>query len=109
MRALVHRDTGLTIDPDYPMPSLTAGEALIRVLQVGICNTDLEIVRGYMGFEGILGHEFVGVVAEIYGDVAQERYGYLKGKRIVGEINAACHRADCAYCQQNMPTHCPNR
>ncbi len=109
MRALVYRNTDLVLEPNYPMPTPIEGEALIRILLTGICNTDLEIVRGYMGFEGILGHEFVGVVEEIYGDMAQERYGYLKGKRIVGEINAACHRPDCAYCQQNMPTHCPNR
>ncbi len=109
MRALVYRDTGLVFDPDYPMPALVEGEALIRVLLTGICNTDLEIVRGYMGFQGVLGHEFVGVVEEIYGDVAQERYGHLVGKRVVGEINAACYRPDCWYCQRGMPTHCPHR
>ncbi len=109
MRALVYRHSSLRLERDYPTPTPVEGEALIRVLLTGICNTDLEIVRGYMGFQGILGHEFVGVVEEIYGDVAQERYGYLKGKRVVGEINAACHRADCPYCQLNMPTHCPNR
>jgi threonine dehydrogenase-like Zn-dependent dehydrogenase len=109
MRALVYRETGLVLDRNYPTPTPVEGEALIRVLLTGICNTDLEIVRGYMGFQGILGHEFVGVVEEIYGDEAQERYGYLKGKRVVGEINAACHRVDCAYCQRGMPTHCPDR
>jgi len=109
MRALVYRDTGLVFDRDYPMPAPVDGEALIRVLLTGICNTDLEIVRGYMGFQGVLGHEFVGVVEEIYGDVAQERYGHLVGKRVVGEINAACYRPDCWYCQRGMPTHCPHR
>ena len=109
MRALVYRETGLVLDRNYLMPNPVAGEALIRVLLIGICNTDLEIVRGYMGFQGVLGHEFVGVVEEVHGDVAQEQYGYLIGQRIVGEINAACHRPDCYYCQQNMPTHCPNR
>ncbi len=109
MRALVYREAGLVLDRNYPTPTPVEGEALIRVLLTGICNTDLEIVRGYMGFQGILGHEFVGVVEEIYGDVAQERYGYMKGKRVVGEINAPCHRADCPYCQLNIPTHCPNR
>src|SRR6266550_7121989 len=99
MRALVYRGTELALEHDYPHPAPVTGEALIRVVQVGICNTDLEITRGYMGFQGILGHEFVGVVEEIYGDVAQERYGYMKGKRVVGEINAPCHRADCPYCQ----------
>ena len=109
MRALVYRETGLVLDSNYPMPTPVPGEALIRVLLTGICNTDIEIVRGYMGFQGVLGHEFVGVVEEISGDVVQERYKHLKGKRIVGEINAACYRADCSYCQRNMSTHCPNR
>src|SRR2546430_11915228 len=109
MRALVYRETNLVLDRNYPMPNPVAGEALIRVLLIGICNTDLEIVRGYMGFRGVLGHEFVGVVEEIYGDEAQKQYDHLVGKRVVGEINAACHRLDCWYCQQRMPTHCPNR
>lgn len=109
MRALVYRETGLVLDRNYPMPNPLDGEALIRVLLTGICNTDLEIVRGYMGFQGVLGHEFVGVVEEIYGDATQERYGHLRGKRVVGEINAACYRSDCAYCQRGMPTHCPDR
>jgi threonine dehydrogenase-like Zn-dependent dehydrogenase len=103
MRALVYRDTGLTIDHDYPMPTPTEGEALIRVSLAGICNTDLEIVRGYMGFHGILGHEFVGVVEQIYGDRALQQYGHLLGKRVVGEINAACYRADCYYCLRGIP------
>lgn len=109
MRALVHRDTGLTIDHDYPMPTPTEGEALIRVSLVGICNTDLEIVRGYMGFHGVLGHEFVGTVERIYGDAALQRYGHLLGKRVVGEINAACYRADCYYCQRGISSQCPDR
>ena len=109
MRALVYRDNNLMLDRTYPMPEPIDGEALIRVLLTGICNTDLEIVRGYMGFQGILGHEFVGVVEDIYGDAVQKRYGYLIGKRVVGEINAACHRSDCTYCQRGISTHCPNR
>lgn len=109
MRALVYRSTGLTIDHDYPMPAPTEGEALIRVSLVGICNTDLEIVRGYMGFHGVLGHEFVGVVEQIYGETALQQYGHLLGKRVVGEINAACYRADCYYCQRGIPSQCPNR
>jgi threonine dehydrogenase-like Zn-dependent dehydrogenase len=109
MRALVYRETGLALDRNYPIPTPVDGEALIRVLQVGICNTDLEIVRGYMSFQGVLGHEFVGIVEEIYGQAAQEQAGHLIGQRVVGEINAACHRSDCFYCQHNMPTHCPRR
>src|SRR5713226_8357982 len=109
MRALVRRETGLVLEQDYPMPAPVDGEALIRVLLAGICNTDLEITRGYLDFQGVPGHEFVGVVEEVYGDVAQEQYGYLIGQRIVGEINAACHRPDCWYCQRGIFTQCPKR
>src|ERR1051326_889300 len=106
MRALLYQDNHLMFDAHYPMPAPVPGEALVRVLLAGICNTDLEIVRGYMGFQGIPGHEFVGVVEEIYGDHVKQAHRDLLGKRVVGEINAACRRADCAYCMQDMPTHC---
>ncbi|HZS79786.1 MAG TPA: alcohol dehydrogenase catalytic domain-containing protein [Ktedonobacteraceae bacterium] len=109
MRALVCRETGIMLDRDYRLPAPADGEALIRVLLAGICNTDLEIVRGYMGFQGVLGHEFVGVVEAVNEGSGATPLTSLIGKRVVGEINAACHRADCFYCQQNMPTHCPNR
>ncbi|GAC1348055.1 MAG: alcohol dehydrogenase catalytic domain-containing protein [Ktedonobacteraceae bacterium] len=109
MRALMCQETGLVLDHNYPMPTLVEGEALIRVLQAGICNTDLEITRGYMDFQGVLGHEFVGVVEEIYAEEAHKQSHHLLGKRVVGEINAACYRLDCSYCQRGMPTHCPNR
>lgn len=109
MRALVYGEAGLALNHDYPMPATIEGEALIRVSLVGICNTDQEIVRGYMGFQGVLGHEFVGVVEEIYGQVARQRYGYLQGQRVVGEINAACRRPDCWYCSHSIPSQCPNR
>ena len=105
MRALVYDGTRLVLDQNYLLPPPVEGEALIRVLQVGICNTDLEIMRGYMDFRGVPGHEFVGVVEEIYGKQGSD----LLGKHVVGDINAACHRSDCSYCQRGMPTHCPNR
>jgi threonine dehydrogenase-like Zn-dependent dehydrogenase len=105
MRALVYRGTELILEQAYPPPTPVEGEALIRVSLMGICNTDLEIVRGYMSFKGVLGHEFVGSVEKIYGDSAQ----HLLGKRVVGEINAACQRADCWYCMHAMPTQCPRR
>jgi len=73
----------------------------VRVVASGICNTDLEIVRGYAGFEGTIGHEFVGVVEEA-ADTPE-----LKGKRVVGEINAGC--GQCALCQAGDPRHCPER
>jgi threonine dehydrogenase-like Zn-dependent dehydrogenase len=109
MRALICHGAGLTLEQDYPHPTPVAGEALIRVLKAGICNTDLEIVRGYLGFHGVLGHEFVGMVEAVYGEDTQEQAGHLVGNRVVGEINVACHRADCWFCQHTMPTHCPNR
>lgn len=76
-------------------------EALMRVVKSGICNTDLEIVRGYAGFEGTIGHEFVGVVEKA--DDAQD----LVGKRVVGEINAGC--GICELCKTGDPRHCPDR
>lgn len=76
------------------------GESLVRVLLAGICNTDIEITRGYAGFSGIPGHEFVGVVEE-----APE--AGLVGQRVVGEINAGC--GTCALCAQGDPRHCPSR
>lgn len=85
---------------DIPIPR-DASEALVRVTLSGICNTDLEIVRGYAGFTGTIGHEFVGIVEE-----APERPG-LVGKRVVGEINAGCGR--CDLCRAGDPRHCPDR
>jgi threonine dehydrogenase-like Zn-dependent dehydrogenase len=76
-------------------------EALVRVLKSGICNTDIEISRGYAGFEGTIGHEFVGVVEKATGAE------HLTGKRVVGEINAGC--AVCELCKAGDSRHCPNR
>jgi threonine dehydrogenase-like Zn-dependent dehydrogenase len=77
------------------------GEALVRVTLSGICNTDVEIVRGYAGFEGTLGHEFVGVVEDAPGAE------HLSGRRVVGEINAGC--GHCALCVAGDARHCPTR
>jgi threonine dehydrogenase-like Zn-dependent dehydrogenase len=99
MRALVY-DGQLKLAEDYPQPEPPPEEALVRVKLAGICNTDLEIVRGYMGFEGVLGHEFVGVVEEC----ADES---LVGQRVVGEIN--CYCGECPTCRAGAPTHCPSR
>ncbi|HEX8638817.1 MAG TPA: alcohol dehydrogenase catalytic domain-containing protein [Pyrinomonadaceae bacterium] len=76
-------------------------EALVRVVKSGICNTDLEIARGYAGFSGTLGHEFVGTV-ERAADAPE-----LIGKRVVGEINAGCGL--CELCKTGDSRHCPNR
>lgn len=85
---------------DVPCPN-NESEALVRVVRSGICNTDLEIVRGYAGFEGTIGHEFVGVV-ERAGDRPD-----IIGKRVVGEINAGC--GVCEKCVTGDPRHCPTR
>jgi len=92
MRALVYANHSLSFEPQYPDPALMEGEALIRVLLAGICNTDLEIIQGYMGFQGVLGHEFVGVVEEILDPSGIPSASPLVGRRVVGEINAACLR-----------------
>ena len=109
MRALVFHNNALTLEKNYRQPDLQPGEALIRVVQAGICNTDLEITRGYLNFQGILGHEFVGIVEAVHEGPGATALTSLIGKRVVGEINAACHRIDCFYCQHNMPTHCSSR
>ena len=101
MKAIVW-DRGLRFVEDYPVPAPKDGEALIRVRVSGICNTDIEIMKGYMGFSGVLGHEFVGVVERTTG-----ARGDLAGRRVVGEINCAC--GECDYCHKGMKTHCPHR
>jgi threonine dehydrogenase-like Zn-dependent dehydrogenase len=83
-----------------PVPARTCGSALIRMLRAGICNTDLELQRGYYGFEGVPGHEFSGLVVE--SDTPS-----LVDKRVVGEINLACGR--CEYCAIELVRHCLNR
>jgi threonine dehydrogenase-like Zn-dependent dehydrogenase len=109
MRALVYHSNTLTLESNYRRPDPQPGEALVRVVLAGICNTDIEITRGYMAFQGVPGHEFVGVVESAHEGPGASAPAYLIGKRVVGEINAACRRSDCAYCSQNMPTHCPQR
>ncbi|MBI2864408.1 MAG: alcohol dehydrogenase catalytic domain-containing protein [Chloroflexi bacterium] len=99
MRAMVF-DGALRLAADYPRPSPGHNEASIRVGLAGICNTDLEIVKGYMGFKGVLGHEFVGVVEEC-------RDPDLVGQRVVGEINVGC--GACPYCSRGLSRHCPDR
>jgi threonine dehydrogenase-like Zn-dependent dehydrogenase len=98
MRALWLEHQQLTLRDDVPRPEPPDGEALVRVLQAGICNTDLELTRGYYPYTGVLGHEFVGKV---------EAGPDLVGRRVVGEINAVCHR--CRACLERRPTHCENR
>jgi threonine dehydrogenase-like Zn-dependent dehydrogenase len=98
MRALV-LDTAPMVRDDYTEPRPGAGETLIRVRMAGICGTDLELVRGYMDYRGVPGHEFVGEVVGADSVAA--------GKRVVGEINAACGK--CDFCRAGLGRHCPNR
>lgn len=102
MKAVVF-DTGLAGRPqlrlalDYPSPVPSLGEVRVRTTLAGICHTDLEIVRGYAGFRGVLGHEFVGVVD-------QAPVPDLAGRRVVGEINIGC--GECDLCRSGYPSHC---
>ena len=97
MRACVFDGRAVRVDSAFPDPSPAAGEVRIRLCLAGICRTDLEIVKGYMGFAGILGHEFVGTALE----------GRHEGRRVVGEINCVC--GSCDMCAAGLPTHCRRR
>ncbi|MCR4880930.1 MAG: alcohol dehydrogenase catalytic domain-containing protein [bacterium] len=101
MKALLF-DKELKFVTDYPKPVPQKNEALIKVTHAGICNTDVEITRGYMGFKGICGHEFLGIVEDVN---AQDKS--LVGKRVTGEINLGC--GNCPDCYNNMQRHCQNR
>lgn len=101
MKAVVFDDE-LKLIKDYEKPVPKKGEALIKVIMAGICNTDYEITKGYMGYKGILGHEFVGVVEEINDDDKS-----LLGKKVVGEINNGCGK--CELCHKGLERHCFNR
>ena len=94
------------------IPKLRPGWALIRVRLAGICNTDIEILRGYHAFRGTPGHEFVGEVAEVAG-VSGETKKHWLGKRVAGEINASCsaygYCPSCDFCKRGLKTHCARR
>ncbi len=97
MRALYFKEGRVEV-VETPAPRAPAGWAQVRVLASGICNTDLELWRGYYEFRGIPGHEFVGVVTSP---------GPFEGRRVVGEINIACGR--CTWCAAGLGRHCPRR
>ena len=99
MQALWLENNQLQLRQDVPIPDPPPGEALVRVVRAGICNTDLELIRGYYPYTGILGHEFVGIV--------EQGPEHLLGHRVVGEINAVC--GECRFCRSGQPTHCENR
>ncbi len=116
MKALRYENKKLSVT-DVPEPRVD-GEAVVRVTLSGICNTDLEIARGYAGFEGTIGHEFVGVIESVSEARASARasqpgepsltVGLLTpGRRVVGEINAGCGR--CDLCRAGDARHCATR
>ena len=97
MRALELSNGQLRLRTDYREANVPPGSTRVKVTQAGICETDLQLVAGYMGFSGVLGHEFVGVAES----------GEFAGQRVVGEINCVCD--DCDMCSQGLGNHCPNR
>src|SRR5215207_1801394 len=98
MRALVYNGQ-LALQRDLPVPHDERAGAFIRILRAGICNTDLELVKGYLDFSGILGHEFVGIV--------EQGPETLLGKRVASEINVACGK--CDMCCKGIPSQCRSR
>jgi threonine dehydrogenase-like Zn-dependent dehydrogenase len=96
----VHLENGRVAVRQLPLPRRPQGFALIRLMCAGICNTDLELLRGYYGFSGIPGHEFVG-------EVISAGTPRLMGRRVAGEINLACGR--CSWCRKGLGRHCPAR
>jgi len=99
MRAITYDGTLKYVD-DYPDPTPDEDNALVRVKYAGVCDTDVQIARGYMGFAGVLGHEFVGTVV---GPLGTE----LLGQRVVGDINCPC--GDCELCRRGLGKHCRSR
>jgi alcohol dehydrogenase len=100
------------VTKEKPLPKLRPRWALVRVRLAGICNTDIEILRGYHGFAGTPGHEFVGQAVEVRGVSERERERWL-GRRVVGEINVTCsaygYRPLCTFCRRGLKTHCVRR
>lgn len=103
MQALVRNETGLTLEPRYSAPTPGRGEVLIRPTRMGVCSTDLELCKGYMAYEGVLGHEFVGVVQAAGEGVDKAWFG----ARVVGEINCVC--GACDLCKAGLKEHCRDR
>jgi threonine dehydrogenase-like Zn-dependent dehydrogenase len=103
MRALYFDGTSVKFRQGHPDPAPAEGEVLLKVLAAGICQTDLEIAKGYMKFKGVLGHEFVGTVAKLGKGVDPK----LLNKRVCAEINCVCGK--CDMCARGLSTHCLQR
>ncbi|HYB98374.1 MAG TPA: alcohol dehydrogenase catalytic domain-containing protein [Candidatus Limnocylindrales bacterium] len=97
MLAFVMDEHGPRLQRDRPAPQPRDGFVRVRLIAAGICNTDLEIARGYMGFRGVLGHEFVGEALD----------GAMAGRRVVAGINFGCDA--CRWCDHGLSRHCPDR
>lgn len=97
MRALVLNGTDVRFEADYPNPEPQTGQSLVKITRAGVCETDLQLVKGYMGFQGVLGHEFVGIAES----------GPFTGQRVVGEINCNCRK--CDDCNAGQGNHCTHR
>lgn len=97
MRALVLENKTVRLERERPDPEPGDGFVTVQTLVAGVCNTDLELARGYMGFSGVLGHEFVGEALD----------GAFAGRRVVGGINFGC--GSCPTCDAGMARHCPTR
>lgn len=97
MRAVCLGERGVRFEPDYQPAVPARGEVPVRVLKAGVCETDLQLIRGYMGFRGVLGHEFVGIAEA----------GRFSGQRVAGEINCPCR--SCPLCRRGLGNHCPQR
>jgi len=97
---------------ERPLPKLRPQWALVRVRLAGICNTDIEILRGYHNFRGTPGHEFVGEIAEVRGVSEREQARWI-GRRVVGDINVTCsaygYKPACVFCRRGLKTHCARR
>src|SRR5215470_2285940 len=103
MRALYFDGTAVQFRASHPEPAPVEGEVLVRIHAAGICQTDLEIAKGYMGFTGVLGHEFVGSVVK----TGKGADAALSGRRVCGEINCVCGK--CEMCSRGLSTHCTKR
>ena len=103
LQAIVFDGEKARLEANRARPGAGAGEVVVRPLRMGVCATDLELCKGYMGFEGVLGHEFVGVVEEAAGKDGRK----WVGKRVVGEINCVCGR--CDMCRSGLREHCRQR
>ncbi|HQH13570.1 MAG TPA: alcohol dehydrogenase catalytic domain-containing protein, partial [Candidatus Sumerlaeota bacterium] len=100
MRAVLFGDSGLSMIKK-PIPKINQREVLVKVKMVGICNTDIELIKGYYGFKGVAGHEFVGIIEQ------SPQKPEIIGKRIVGDINRGC--GACVWCMRGDGRHCPAR